>query len=102
MTAVRLPRRWVFALTTLALAFVVAIAWAMGFEAGHPEIMTVSPSPVVNGPTTVSLLPSCNASVSGQYYLVTDALLPVLGSLLTGGGSVSVVVKCSGTSWLAI
>lgn len=50
---------------------------------------------------TVTNLPSCNATSDGQPYLVTDALTPVLGGIVVGGGALKVSVHCySGTGWV--
>jgi hypothetical protein len=47
-----------------------------------------------------SALPACSASLTGQVYLVTDALLPVVGSILGGGGAIQVLIHCNGTNWV--
>ena len=61
------------------------------------------PATTANIPTSiVSGLPACNASTNGQIYLVTDALLPSILGLLTGGGAVTIVSHCNnGTGWVA-
>lgn len=64
------------------------------------ETMALSPSQMIAGTTTVGSLPSCTAGLNGQIYIVTDALLPAIGSAVGGGGAITVVVKCNATSWL--
>jgi hypothetical protein len=61
------------------------------------------PATVSNIPTSVvSGLPVCNASTNGQIYRVTDALLPSILGVLTGGGAVTLISHCnSGTGWIA-
>jgi hypothetical protein len=51
------------------------------------------------GQSTVSTLPTCNATTKGQIFFVTDSLLPALGTAIAGGGTVNVLVFCSGTTW---
>lgn len=63
-----------------------------------PVVRIGSPTQVPS--TTVAGLPTCNAGATGFVYLVTNALVPVLGSAVAGGGAVSVLVKCNGTNWL--
>lgn len=50
--------------------------------------------------TTVGSLPACAAATTGWVYSVTDALAPALGIAVAGGGAVTVLVRCNGTSWL--
>ncbi len=52
-------------------------------------------------PTTVSLLPTCNAAAQGILMAVTDATAPTYNGSLTGGGSVKIPVYCNGTAWTA-
>jgi hypothetical protein len=47
---------------------------------------------------TIATLPAASAN-TGKFYIVTDALLPVLGVIVGGGGAVKVVVFSDGTSW---
>lgn len=49
---------------------------------------------------TVATLPSCSASLKGQMWLVTDALLPLLLGIISGGGAVTAGVTCNGTNWV--
>lgn len=60
---------------------------------------SVSPSFVV---TTIGSLPSCTNGTKGQFYVVTDALLPALGAIIASGGVVNVGVVCNGTNWVVI
>jgi hypothetical protein len=50
--------------------------------------------------STVSGLPTCNAASNGQIITVTNALTPALAVAVVGGGAVSVLVHCNGTSWI--
>ena len=49
--------------------------------------------------TTVASLPSAATAGAGARAFVTDALTPVFGSTVTGGGAVGVPVYSNGTSW---
>lgn len=49
---------------------------------------------------TVSALPVCSSATTGWVYLVTNALLPILGMAVAGGGGVSVLVRCNGTNFI--
>ena len=61
--------------------------------------MTMGGAPQV--PTsTVGNLPACNAQNKGALYIVTDALTPLLLSIVIAGGSVNVVVMCNGTNFV--
>lgn len=50
--------------------------------------------------STVAALPSCTAALTGVIYTVTNALTPALNVLVVGGGAVTVLVHCNGTSWV--
>jgi hypothetical protein len=49
---------------------------------------------------TVSTLPSASTSGQGARSFVTDALTPVFGSTVVGGGAVTSPVYSDGTTWL--
>lgn len=55
--------------------------------------------PVVLAAYTVASLPRCNATLKGGMAYVTDANAPTYNGALSGGGSVTVPVFCSGSSW---
>ena len=50
--------------------------------------------------TTVANLPTCNAAANGQISTVTNALTPTLGLAVVGGGAITLLVHCNGTSWI--
>jgi len=54
---------------------------------------------VVKIVSTVSGLPSAATEGNGACRIVTDALTPVLGSTVVGGGAVRVPVNSDGTNW---
>ena len=83
-------------------ALLLATALWLAALPASAERMVFTPSLMFAGTTITSALPSCAAGTSGTYYLVTDALTPVLGSTLVGGGAITVTVKCNGTNWLVI
>lgn len=71
-----------------------ALAQVIGYSA------LVRPA-ILGAPTsTVAALPACNAATTGQVYTVTDALTPTVLVAVVGGGAVTLVVHCNGTSWL--
>lgn len=45
-------------------------------------------------------IPTCSATYNGVWSLVTDALTPVYGGTLVGGGAVRAPVVCNSTNWL--
>lgn len=49
---------------------------------------------------TVATLPSASASGVGARSFVTDALAPVFGSAVVGGGAVASPVYSNGTNWV--
>lgn len=68
---------------------------------------TVLTTPVANlvsfsSPSSlVASLPSCTVSNTNMIYTVTNALTPVIGSVVVGGGAISVLVHCqSGVGWV--
>lgn len=77
----------VLLIPTTALAQYAAVTFSMG-------------SPTTVPSSTVAGLPACGAATTGWVFIVTNALTPTLGLAVVGGGAVSVVVKCNGTSWL--
>ena len=90
----------VFAFFCVAIGATVAAHG--GFFTSSQACQNV-PATASNIPTSiVSALPACNASTNGQIYLVTDALLPSILGVLTGGGAVTIISHCnSGTGWVA-
>jgi hypothetical protein len=76
--------------------------------------LTLSPAgaqlSVISGPTpsissvpnvAVAGLPVCNAGTDGLIYRVTNALTPIIGSVVIGGGAITLLVHCaSGTGWV--
>ncbi len=63
---------------------------------------TMSPAQTPpKAPSTLTAnLPTCNTATTGWVYAVTDALLPSIGGVVVGGGAITVLVRCNGTSWL--
>jgi hypothetical protein len=59
---------------------------------------------VAGGPvtafTTVAGLPAASAGNKGQFFVVTDALLPAIGAIIIGGGAVNVLCFSNGTNWI--
>ena len=49
--------------------------------------------------TTVASLPAAATAAAGARMFVTDALNPVFGSAVTGGGAVTVPVYSTGSAW---
>lgn len=49
---------------------------------------------------TVATLPTASSSGVGARHFVTDALSPVFGSAVTGGGAVKVPVYSDGSTWM--
>jgi hypothetical protein len=93
---------FIIAFALLCVAIGATVTAQGGFFALSQACQNV-PATASNIPTSiVSALPACNASTNGQIYLVTDALLPSILSVLTGGGAVTLVSHCvSGTGWVA-
>ena len=50
--------------------------------------------------TTVGVLPAASAGNKGQFLIVTDALLPAIGTIIIGGGAVNTLVFSNGTNWI--
>jgi len=50
--------------------------------------------------STVAGLPTCNASLNGQIYFVTNLLTPTVLGTAIGGGAVQALVHCNGTNWI--
>lgn len=82
----------------LALALGVVVAFGADAQTDAPTLAVGTAATVPS--STVAGLPACNAGATGLVYTVTNALTPALGLAVVGGGVVSVVVKCNGTSWL--
>jgi hypothetical protein len=56
---------------------------------------------VINKPTTVSALPTCNAGLDGARMYVTDQNTAVAyRGAVTGGGSTHQAVLCSSSAWI--
>jgi len=51
--------------------------------------------------TTVAGLPAASNANKGQFFVVTDALLPAIGAIIVGGGAVNTLVFSNGTNWIA-
>jgi hypothetical protein len=58
-------------------------------------------APYIAPKSTVAGLPSCTVSIEGAVRVVTDATLPTLLSVLTGGSTTVVLALCNGSSWVA-
>lgn len=84
--------RWVVCAMALALA-------SSAVAQTTTQVVSIGFSNIPPSMTTAGL-PVCGAATTGSVYRVTDALLPTLGVAVTGGGAVSVVVRCNGTAWL--
>ena len=68
-------------------------------------ILKISSSGTTGGvirfdPVTVANLPAAATAGAGARGFVTDALMPVYGSTVTGGGAVKVPVYSDGTNWI--
>ncbi len=50
--------------------------------------------------SSVASLPPCNTGQNAVIRQVTDALAPVIGSIVAGSGAVTALVVCNGTNWL--
>jgi hypothetical protein len=48
----------------------------------------------------VAALPPCNGGTNGAVMVVTNALTPVVGSIVVTGGAVTVLIHCNGTNWV--
>jgi len=59
------------------------------------------PVPGTIKPSTVALLPTCNAASEGLIAGVTDATTPTFLGTLTGGSTVHSPAYCNGTAWVA-
>jgi hypothetical protein len=55
--------------------------------------------PTRDGVYTVATLPAAGVSVAGDHAFVTDALAPVFGAAVAGGGAVKVPVYYTGAAW---
>ena len=51
-------------------------------------------------PTAVGSLPTCNAAATGNIFLANNLLTPTVLGTVVGGGAVSALVHCNGTSWI--
>lgn len=49
---------------------------------------------------TIGTLPTCDASLKGRRFVVTDALTPVALATVVAGGAVVVPVYCNGAAWV--
>jgi len=59
----------------------------------------IAGGPVV-GFTTVGALPAPSLGNKGQFLIVTDALLPAIGTIIVGGGAVNTLVFSNGVNWI--
>ena len=73
------------------------VSHASGLELLGPNVVVDGDRVFRNRTYTVGTLP---ANVAGKRTFVTDALSPVFGSAVSGGGSVTVPVYNSGAGWL--
>lgn len=78
----------------------LAVAALLCIGPASAEDIYRSANPFTPQSVLAANLPACTTSLTGQVYSVTDALLPLLGAVVAGGGAVSVIVRCNGTSWL--
>jgi hypothetical protein len=90
-------RNW----TAISAALWIFVAGAVA----HAQITKALPfeTPVTTATlpkSTVAGLPTCNASLNGQVFIVTDLLLPTILGIITGGGAVQATVHCNGTNWV--
>jgi len=77
----------------------IAASAALSVTLAGPQTITGTKTfsaPVVTAPTTVAALP---AATAGARSFVTDALAPVFGVAVVGGGAVPVPVYHDGTQW---
>lgn len=83
----------------LAIVVILALLW---HDASQAQIScTSSVSALAAIPTsTVAGLPACNAGNNGSVYLVTNALTPIVLSLVVGGGAVNTLVHCNGANFV--
>ncbi len=69
--------------------------------AGILKVSSASTGGVINfDPVAVASLPAAATAGAGARGFVTDALTPVYGSTVTGGGAVKVPVYSDGTNWI--
>lgn len=81
----------------VALLLLIAPAQAQHSQHGEKRALNFA---TISG-STVAGLGACAAGNNGQISKVSDALTPVVGAVVGGGGAVSVLVHCqSGTGWV--
>ncbi|MER9217876.1 hypothetical protein NKI48_02925 [Mesorhizobium sp. M0644] len=79
----------------------LSISWASNVCTIKAEAQTgtVRPLQIKYTPQTVATLPAAATAGAGARMFVSDALTPVFGSPVTGGGAVPVPVFSDGTVW---
>lgn len=89
-----------------AIAFAVLLASGASAQAQAQTSKFGIPSSSGSGGvqlsvSTVAQLPTCDVSHSGIVRAVSDAAAaPVYGATATGGGTVRVLVMCTGVNWV--
>lgn len=80
----------------------LSISWASNICTIKAEAQTgtVRPLQIKYTPQTVASLPVASTAGAGARMFVSDALTPVFGSAVTGGGAVNVPVYSDGTNWM--
>lgn len=54
-------------------------------------------------PTAVASLPTCDGGINGSIRIVNNALVPVIGSVIAGGGGLIAGVICvNGSGWVKL
>jgi hypothetical protein len=80
----------------------------LGFSLVYLSTLSKSDSVIGGfGPVTVqgpysaagTALPTCNASLKGALYYVSDATSPTYGGTYTSGGAVYALAFCNGSAW---
>lgn len=85
----------------IRLALLALLAFGSGSAlAQHVDSSSLSHVIANIRKSTVASLLVCNASSSGLIAQVSDALSPAVGSAVAGGGAVTVLAHCNGTSWV--
>lgn len=85
-------------LATLALQSPVSVASGTGAQT-QTTGLTIRAGTAVMTSYTVATLPVAATAGAGARAFVTDALSPVFGSAVTGGGAVGVPVYSTGSAW---
>jgi len=80
-------------LAALLLCAAVAVAQAQITKGLPFDGATVNISNIP--PIAVGSLPACTSANAGAVFQVNNALLPIVGSLIAGGGAVTLLVHCN-------